>query len=112
MQGHHVTVADNGVEALAALERATFDLVLMDLEMPEMDGLEATAAIRQKEAATGDHLPIVAMTAHVLPAFEDRCRAAGMDGYLTKPIQAEQLSEALCHVRSQEREPAAESTGP
>ena len=111
MQGHHVTLAENGVEALAALERASFDLVLMDLEMPEMDGLEATAAIRQKEAATGDHLPIVAMTAHVLPAFEDRCRAAGMDGYLTKPIQAEQLYEALCHVRSQERAPSADAAG-
>jgi signal transduction histidine kinase/serine/threonine protein kinase/tetratricopeptide (TPR) repeat protein/ActR/RegA family two-component response regulator len=112
MQGHHVTVAENGVEALAALERAQFDLVLMDLEMPEMDGLEATTAIRQKEAETGGHLPIIAMTAHVLPAFQDRCRAAGMDDYLTKPIQAEQLFEALRHIRSQEREPCAEAASP
>ena len=91
MRGHRVEVANNGKEALAALERQPFDIVLMDLEMPEMDGLEATAAIRAKEATQGGHVPIVAMTAHAVMGFRQRCLEAGMDDYLTKPIQPDAL---------------------
>jgi CheY-like chemotaxis protein len=90
-RGHMVTVANNGREALAALERDTFDLVLMDVQMPEMGGLEATAEIRQREQKTGGHLRIVAMTAHVMTGDRERCLAAGMDGYLSKPIDRQML---------------------
>lgn len=94
-QGYTVAVAQNGYEALAAFEREKFDLVLMDVQMPEMDGLEATAAIRKKENATGTRLPIVAMTAHAMKGDEDRCLMAGMDGYITKPISPKTLFDAL-----------------
>jgi two-component system sensor histidine kinase/response regulator len=90
-RGHTVTVANNGREALAALEGDTFDLVLMDVQMPEMGGLDATAAIRQREEGTGAHQRIVAMTAHVMTGDRERCFAAGMDGYLSKPIDPRML---------------------
>ena len=93
--GHAAVVTGNGREALAALEAGGFDLVLMDVQMPEMDGFEATAAIRAQELTTGGHLPIVAMTAHALPEDRERCLAAGMDGYVAKPIQADRLFEAV-----------------
>jgi len=96
--GHTVTVANNGVEALAALEREAFDLVLMDLQMPVMDGFEASRAIRKKELGTGNHLPVIALTAHALKGDEDRCRQAGMDGHVSKPIRAEGLLEAIQSV--------------
>ena len=86
-RGHQVTVAANGREAVTAVRREPFDLVLMDVQMPEMDGFEATAAIRQAEAGTGRHLPIFAMTAHAMKGDAERCRLAGMDGYLPKPIR-------------------------
>ncbi|MFV1966230.1 MAG: response regulator [Pirellulaceae bacterium] len=95
MRGHRVTVAENGEEALQALDKATFDVVLMDLEMPVMDGLKATRAIRAKEEARGGHVPIVAMTAHVMGSFRDSCRESGMDAYITKPIQPEELFAAV-----------------
>ncbi|HLJ97569.1 MAG TPA: response regulator [Gemmataceae bacterium] len=93
--GHHVVVAENGRQAVALLEAQSVDLVLMDVQMPDMDGFEATAAIRRKEAATGGHVPIVAMTAHAMKGDRERCLAAGMDGYVAKPIQARELFAAL-----------------
>ena len=96
--GHNVVVAGNGKEALAALAKAgpgAFDLVLMDVQMPEMDGFEAAAAIRKKERGTGTHLPIVAMTAHAMKGDRERCLAAGMDGYLPKPVKREELIDAV-----------------
>jgi len=93
-QGHTVEVARNGKEALAILENSTcreFNCVLMDVQMPEMDGFEATAVIRQKEEASGLHLPIIAMTAHAMKGDGERCLAAGMDAYLSKPIDARHL---------------------
>src|SRR5262249_18496569 len=86
-RGHRVSVAPNGREALEYLDRDQFDIVLMDVEMPEMDGFAATAAIRAREKKTGGHLPIVALTAHALKGFREECLAAGMDGYLSKPVQ-------------------------
>ena len=94
-RGHAVTVAANGREAVEALERRQFDVVLMDVQMPELDGFEATALIRQKEVANGGHMPIIAMTAHALKEDRDRCLAAGMDGYVSKPLQLERLLEAI-----------------
>ena len=90
-RGHIVSVAGNGREALAALEKENFDIVLMDVQMPEMDGFEATAAIREKEQSTGRHLPIIAMTAHALKGDEERCLSAGMDAYISKPIRTNEL---------------------
>lgn len=90
-RGHHVTVAQNGREALATLEQETFDLVLMDLQMPVMGGLDATVAIRRGEMVTGEHIRIVAMTAHAMTSDCERCLAAGMDGYLSKPIDPARL---------------------
>ena len=94
-RGHSVTVADNGREALAAIEQNTFDLVLMDVQMPEMDGLQATAAIRRREQTTGGRLPIVAMTAHAMRGDRERCLEAGMDGYLSKPIEQDELFRTM-----------------
>ncbi len=90
-RGHRVTVVQNGIEALAALEREPFDLVLMDVQMPEMGGLEATRAIREREEDTGRHTRIVAMTAHAMTGDRERCLTAGMDGYLSKPIDSKML---------------------
>jgi len=90
-RGHQVTVVTNGREALDAIERDRFDLVLMDVQMPEMGGLEATIAIRERERTSGGHLRIVAMTAHAMTGDRERCYAAGMDGYLSKPIDPQRL---------------------
>jgi CheY-like chemotaxis protein len=94
-RGHTVAIAGNGREALAALEKQSFDLVFMDVQMPEMDGFEATAAIRGKEKASGNHLPIIAMTAHAMAGDKERCLEAGMDDYITKPIRLEELDSLL-----------------
>jgi two-component system, sensor histidine kinase and response regulator len=92
---HSVVVASNGKEALMRLDEQPFDLVLMDVQMPEMDGFEATAAIREKEKRTGEHMPIVAMTAHAMTGDRERCIAAGMDSYITKPISASALLDLV-----------------
>ena len=94
-RGHRVVVVSNGREALAALDRQKFDLVLMDVVMPEMDGFGATAAIRSRENSTGTHLPIIAMTAHALKGDQERCLAAGMDGYIAKPIHVDELLKEI-----------------
>ena len=95
MFGHHVEVANNGREALDALDLHEFDVVLMDLEMPEMDGLSATITYRDRERQKSNRTPIIAMTAHATNEVRDRCVRAGMDGYLTKPIQPRELFGAL-----------------
>jgi CheY-like chemotaxis protein len=94
-EGHHVTLASHGRQALAALDRENFDVVLMDVQMPEMDGFEATAIIRARERGTGKRLPIIAMTAHAMKGDRERCLAAGMDDYIAKPITAPALIELL-----------------
>jgi PAS domain S-box-containing protein len=94
-RGHRVVVAANGLEALQALEKESFDLVLMDVQMPEMDGLEATAILREKEKGTGVHQAVVALTAHAMKGDREKCLAAGMDGYLTKPIRPQELDQLL-----------------
>ena len=88
-------VTANGQEALAALENSAFDLVFMDVQMPVMDGLEATAVIRKKEQLTGNHQPIIALTAHAMKGDQLRCLDAGMDGYLSKPIRTQELDAIL-----------------
>ncbi|MGH9406927.1 MAG: response regulator [Terriglobia bacterium] len=96
--GHTVTVAGNGREALAVLEKsgpAGFDLILMDVQMPEMGGFEATAAIRKRESGTQTHVPIIAMTAHAMKGDEELCLAAGMDAYVSKPVRIQDLLEAI-----------------
>jgi signal transduction histidine kinase len=93
--GHTLVIANNGEEALDLVQRQTFDLVLMDIQMPVTDGILATKTIRQREQATGAHIPIIAMTAHAMKGDRVRCLAAGMDGYVTKPIQPGELLTAL-----------------
>ncbi|HZU25060.1 MAG TPA: response regulator, partial [Bryobacteraceae bacterium] len=93
--GHQVTVASNGSEAVAMSASAEFDLILMDVQMPEMDGFEAALAIRLRDLTTQTHTPIIAMTAHAMRGDRERCLRAGMDDYISKPIQVERLSELL-----------------
>jgi two-component system, sensor histidine kinase and response regulator len=94
--GHTVSVAGNGREVLVEMEKNNFHLILMDVQMPEMDGFQATAAIREKEAATGgERIPIIAITAHAIHGYKERCLEAGMDGFISKPIDANQLFEIL-----------------
>ncbi len=95
MRGHQVTVVEDGKEALIALERDSFDLILMDVQMPEMDGFETTAAIRKREKQTGDHIPIIAMTANAMKGDREHCLQKGMDGYVAKPFDKEELFATL-----------------
>jgi len=94
-RGHEVTIADNGKKALYTLSREKFDVVLMDVQMPEMDGFEATSAIRERERTQGGRIPIIAMTAHAMVGDKQRCLAAGMDGYVSKPLRPQELFEML-----------------
>jgi two-component system sensor histidine kinase/response regulator len=94
-RGHEVAVAGNGKAALEALQAQEFDVILMDVQMPEMDGLQATAAIREGEIKNGKHIPIIAMTAHAMTGDKERCLEAGMDDYITKPIRPEQLVDMV-----------------
>ena len=93
--GHSVRVAGNGRAALAAIENERFDLALMDIQMPGMDGLEAARTIRDRERGTEDHLPIIAMTAHAMNGDRELCLEAGMDSYLSKPIRAAEFFAAI-----------------
>ena len=94
-RGHSVAVANNGREALEWFDKESFDVALLDVQMPEMDGFEATAEIRKREQSTRHHLPIIAMTAYAMQGDRERCLAAGMDGYIAKPVQPRRLFEAL-----------------
>ncbi|MEK7407108.1 MAG: response regulator, partial [Acidobacteriota bacterium] len=98
-RGHSVEVAGDGRQALEALEREAFDLVLMDMQMPDMDGFEAIAAIRERERSSGAHIPIVALTAFAMKGDRDRCLAAGVDAYVAKPIRPAELLAALEQLR-------------
>jgi len=101
--GYQVTVVSHGGEALAAVQVRKFDLIAMDVQMPEMDGLEATKAIRAGEKSTGTHTPIVAMTAHAMKGDRERCLAAGMDAYLSKPMRIGELEEVIDQLISPSR---------
>lgn len=94
-KGHTVVTTSNGLEALEVLKTQPFDAVLMDVQMPEMDGFEATKVVREGEQITGKHLPIIALTAHAMKGDQERCLAAGMDGYISKPIQTAELFALL-----------------
>ncbi|MCZ4304264.1 response regulator [Zoogloeaceae bacterium G21618-S1] len=98
--GHVTHVVNNGLEALSACESTHFDVILMDVQMPEMGGFEATARLREREAGTGRYTPIIAMTAHAMPGDRERCLAAGMDDYVAKPVQPTSLAAALAAIVS------------
>jgi two-component system, sensor histidine kinase and response regulator len=94
-RGHNVMAAADGRQALAVLDAVTIEIVFMDIHMPEMDGFAATAAIRERERATGQHMPIVALTAHAMQGDRERFLDAGMDDYLSKPIRPHELDPIL-----------------
>ena len=94
-RGHRVKIVGNGAQAIEALAQDDFDVVLMDVQMPEMDGFQATAAIREQERASGDHMPIIAMTAHAMRGDRERCLEAGMDDYISKPLRAEDFYQVV-----------------
>jgi two-component system sensor histidine kinase/response regulator len=111
-RGHTVVIAGNGREALAAMGEhgsGGFDLILMDVQMPDMDGFEATAIIRAREQSFGTHLPIIAMTAHAMKGDEERCLAAGMDAYVSKPFQVEHVFATIDRVLMTPSRPAPAS---
>jgi CheY-like chemotaxis protein len=110
-RGFSVIVAGNGREAVEAFANNQFDVVLMDIQMPEMDGFEATAAIRAKEKLAGGHVPIIAMTAHALKGDQERCISAGMDGYVSKPIRTSELFSTIeSMLQNKESARASEAT--
>jgi CheY-like chemotaxis protein len=98
--GHRVRTATNGIEAVKALGEEQYDLVFMDVQMPELDGFGATKKIRELEAATGAHVSIIAMTAHAMAGDRERCVAAGMDDYLSKPISYKAVEQVLKRLRN------------
>ena len=106
--GHTVTSANNGREAVQLWEQnqsSQFDVILIDVQMPEMDGLQAAAAIREKEKGTGAHIPIIAVTAHAMKGDRERCLAAGMDGYISKPINPGELAKTIHAIIPARRDP-------
>ncbi len=105
-RGHHIAAAENGQQALDALERENFDLVLMDVQMPVLDGLDAIRAIRAKEQSSGSHLPIIALTAHAMKGDRERCLASGADDYVTKPIRTPDLLAAIDRATNNNAGPA------
>lgn len=111
-QGHTVVVVADGAAAVAAWEREPFDVILMDVQMPKLDGLQATAIIREREAGTGRHIPIIAMTAHALAGDRERFLAAGMDDYIPKPVDAQRLATLLHQYRPAAPAAAPARTGP
>jgi two-component system sensor histidine kinase/response regulator len=110
-RGHRVTIANNGKAALEALQQKAFDIVLMDIEMPVMNGIEATQEIRQKEQITGKHQPIIALTAHALKEAVERSFLTGMDDHLSKPIHAKELLEKIDRLVNKAADEAQENTG-
>jgi CheY-like chemotaxis protein len=96
-RGYHVSLARDGAEAVNACENQTFDLILMDIQMPELDGLAATARLRQRERASGRHTPIIALTAGAQESNRERCRQAGMDDFISKPFDADHLYAVIEH---------------
>ena len=100
-QGHSVTLACDGAEALQKLEEQEFDAVLMDIQMPNVDGFQATALVREREKISGKHLPIIALTAHAISGYRETCLNAGLDGYLSKPIQTQELYEVLGSIQAE-----------
>ena len=96
--GHEVEIAHNGQVALAKLENRFFDFILMDVQMPVMDGLEAAREIRKRERESGDHIPIIALTAHATEVHQDSCFEAGMDDYIAKPFQMPRLFQSIDHL--------------
>jgi CheY-like chemotaxis protein len=93
--GHSVALAENGAEAVSQWQQSAYDLILMDVQMPEMDGFEATRRIREQEKSSGGHVPIVAMTAYAMSGDRERCLAAGMDGYVSKPVSLAALQKVI-----------------
>lgn len=114
-RGHKVTTSSNGLEAIEAYKKHRFEIILMDVQMPEVDGFEATATIRELEKASGVHVPIVAMTAHAMKGDRERCLGAGMDAYISKPIKAGEVFETMDRIvknqESQDRGTAVDVEG-
>ena len=110
-RGHFVTIANNGQEALKALQDKEFDLILMDVQMPIMDGFAATAAIRENEKGSQRHIPIIAMTAHAMAGDRERCLNAGMDAYVSKPFRPQELFRAVEQIQSSKVETPMQTDG-
>jgi signal transduction histidine kinase/DNA-binding response OmpR family regulator len=110
--GHGVVVANNGRQAIDKLKEQAFDVVFMDVQMPEMDGVTATGEIRKHEQATGKHIPIVAMTAHAMKGDKEKCLEAGMDDYISKPIRRKELAEVIARIVERFLTPAAANGEP
>ncbi|RMI05120.1 MAG: response regulator, partial [Calditrichaeota bacterium] len=96
--GHTVTLAGDGKAAVETWQQQPFDLILMDIQMPGMDGFQATRLIREREKATGEHIPIIALTAHATKGYQERCLAAGMDGYVSKPVRRKELLSVMARL--------------
>ncbi len=111
-RGQTVTVAEDGEQVLAALDKEAFDLVLMDVQMPKMDGFQATTAIRDKEKQTGAHIPIIAMTAHAMKGDRERCLEAGMDDYIAKPLKPNEILATIDRLMAKFPKSAKPSKGP